>query len=86
MEEQGFIHSKITQRSKQLIEVRPNSVDSMVFADVQTLEGARACIGTFFQLLLDSNLQLREQNEEIEKLGSNLASLLRETEEMGRQR
>lgn len=58
----------------------------MVFADVQTLEGARACIGTFFQLLLDSNLQLREQNEEIEKLGSNLASLLRETEEMGRQR
>ena len=58
----------------------------MVFADVQTLEGARACIGTFFQLLLDSNLQLREQNEEIEKLGSNLAALVRETEEMSRQR
>ena len=58
----------------------------MVFADVQTLEGARACIGTFFQLLLDSNLQLREQNEEIDKLGSNLAALVRETEEMSRQR
>ena len=57
-----------------------------MFADVQTLEGARACIGTFFQLLLDSNLQLREQNEEIEKLGSSLASLVRETEEMSRQR
>ena len=65
-EEQGFVHSKITQRSKELIEVRPMGVDSMVFADVQTLEGARACIGTFFQLLLDSNLQLREQQDEIE--------------------
>jgi len=49
-----------------LIELRPNPVDSMVFADVQTLEGARACIGTFFQLLLDSNLQLREQSDEID--------------------
>lgn len=33
-EEQSFIHNKITQRSKELIEIRPNSVDSMVFADV----------------------------------------------------
>jgi len=32
----------------------------MVFEDVQTMEGARACIGTFFQLLLDLNLQVRE--------------------------
>ena len=33
-EEQGFVHAKITDRSKLLIEIRPNNVDSMVFADV----------------------------------------------------
>lgn len=39
----------------------------MVYADVQTLEGARACIATFFQLLLDSNLQLREYSDEVDQ-------------------
>ena len=71
-EEQSFIQHKITQRSKMLIEVRPNGVDSMVFDDVQTLEGARACISTFFQLLLDSNLQLRESEEEIDQQKKHL--------------
>jgi hypothetical protein len=31
-----------------LIGTKPNNVDSMVFDDVQTLDGARAIIGTFF--------------------------------------
>ena len=59
-EKQSFYAGKITDLSKQLISVRPNNVDSMVFADVQTLDGARACIGTFFQILLDLELQIKD--------------------------
>ena len=85
-EEQRFIQDKITQRSKMLIEVRPNGVDSMVFAEMQNLEGARACISTFFQLVLDSNLQLREQQDEIDALRSHVESLVSEIEEINNQR
>lgn len=80
------MHAKITQTSKQLIAVRPNSVDSMVFADVQTLEGARACIATFFQLLLDTNLQLRETYTQIEDYKSHLESVLAEVEQLNSER
>lgn len=65
-EKQSFYAGKITDLSKQLISVRPNNVDSMVFADVQTLDGARACIGTFFQILLDLELQIKDAYAELE--------------------
>lgn len=58
----------------------------MVFADVQTLEGARACIGTFFQLLLDSNLQLREQEDEIDQYKKHMESLVSEIDDVNNQR
>ena len=69
-----------------MIEVRPNNVDSMVFADVQTLEGARACIGTFFQLLLDTNLQIREQDDHIEQQKQHIESMVAEIEEVNNTR
>ena len=58
----------------------------MVFADVQTLEGARAVISTFFQLLLDTNLQLRENYDEIEGLKNHTESLISELQELNAQR
>ena len=33
-DKQNFISNKISQKSKQMIELQPGSVDSMVFADV----------------------------------------------------
>ena len=59
-EKQSFYAGKITELSKELIGTKPNNVDSMVFEDVQTLDGARAIIGSFFQVLLDLQLRLRE--------------------------
>ena len=38
----------------------------MVFEDVQTLDGARAIIGTFFQVLLDLQLRLKEAVAEVD--------------------
>ena len=58
----------------------------MVFADVQTLDGARACIGTFFQLLLDSNLQIREQEDQIEQYNKHIESMIAEIDEVNNQR
>ena len=65
-EKQSFYAGKITELSKELIGTKPNNVDSMVFEDVQTLDGARAIIGTFFQVLLDLQLRLREAVAEVD--------------------
>lgn len=57
---QSHLASKVTSFSTKLIEVKPDNVDSMVFADVQTLEGARACVTTFFSILLDTYITIRD--------------------------
>ena len=47
----------------------------MVFEDVQTLDGARAIIGTFFSVLLDLQLRLREAVSEVETRQNALDTL-----------
>ena len=54
----------------------------MVFAEMQTLEGARACIATFFQILLDCNMQLRDQLTEIDEYRSQIELMINEMEEL----
>ena len=54
----------------------------MVFAEMQTLEGARACIGTFFQMLLDCNIQVRDQATEIEENKAQMELMINEVEQM----
>ena len=85
-DKQAFISNKISQKSKQMIELQPGSVDSMVFADVQTLEGARASIATFFQILLDCNIQLRDQVSDIEQYRSQIEAMIKDIEEIEVQR
>ena len=74
-EQQSFYAGKITELSKELIGTKPNNVDSMVFEDVQTLDGARAIIGTFFSVLLDLQLRLREAVSEVETRQNALDTL-----------
>ena len=47
-DKQAFIQTKVINFTKQLITVKPDSMDTMVFNNVQTLEGARSCMTTFF--------------------------------------
>ena len=85
-DKQTFISNKISQKNKQMIELQPGSVDSMIFADIHTLEGARACIATFFQVLLDCNIQLRDQMSEMDQYKSQIEAMIKDLEEIETQR
>ena len=84
-EKQSFYAGKITDLSKQLISVRPTNTDSMVFNDVQTLDGARACIGTFFQILLDLELQIQDVISDLELKESTVVAINAEITEIQRE-
>ena len=60
----------------------PDDIDKIKFDEVQSIEGARACLAAFFKILLDVNVykryleNLNGQNEAtIQGLGSQLEEL-----------
>jgi len=64
-EKNDFIENKITTLKTAVIEFNPDDVDELKFEEVQSIEGARACLGAFFGILLDVNVykrQLEQQN------------------------
>lgn len=59
-EKNDFIDGKITGIKTAIIEFNPEDVDQLKFEEVQSIEGARACLGAFFGILLDVNVYKRE--------------------------
>jgi len=49
---------------RQLIESRPESNDTRIFDNVQSIEGARACIEICFQLLFEITITKNEIEKE----------------------
>jgi prefoldin subunit 5 len=81
-ERHDFIENKVSSFTTQLIEFNPDDVDQLRFEEVQSIEGARACLGAFFKILLDVNVYKRQlqnvnlENEAtIESLNSQLEEL-----------
>lgn len=65
-EKHEFFENKVHQLRTQLVEFNPDDVDQLRFEEVQSLEGARACLGAFFKILLDVNVYKRQlQNQNI---------------------
>lgn len=59
-EKNDFIEGKISGIKTAIIEFNPEDVDQLKFEEVQSIEGARACLGAFFGILLDVNVYKRE--------------------------
>jgi len=59
-EKNAFIDGKISGIKTAIIEFNPEDVDQLKFEEVQSIEGARACLGAFFGILLDVNVYKRE--------------------------
>jgi len=59
-EKNDFIDGKISGIKTAIIEFNPEDVDQLKFEEVQSIEGARACLGAFFGILLDVNVYKRE--------------------------
>lgn len=55
-----FIEGKITKINTAIIEFSPDDIEQLKFEEVQSIEGARACLGAFFNILLDVNVNKRQ--------------------------
>lgn len=55
-EKQDFVAQKLSSISTQLISLSPDDIEQLRFDEVQSIEGARACLGAFFGILLDVNV------------------------------
>jgi hypothetical protein len=51
---------KISNISSELVGLSPDDVEQLSFAEVQSIEGARACLGAFFGILLDVNVYKKQ--------------------------
>lgn len=58
-EKHDFIEGKITGINTAVIEFSPDDIEQLKFEEVQSIEGARACLGAFFNILLDVNVNKR---------------------------
>ena len=65
---------KITSVNTELVSLSPDQVDALDFSQIQSVEGARACLGAFFNSLLESNVK----NKEMEKYASQMEGKLQE--------
>ena len=63
-EKRNFINNKVIEIDRQLIESRPESSDTRIFDNVQSIEGARACIEICFQLLFELTLTKNETEKD----------------------
>ena len=64
-EKHDFIEEKISSINTAIIEFSPEDIEQLKFEEVQSIEGARACLAAFFTILLDVNVykrQLENQN------------------------
>lgn len=68
-EKAEFIDAKIHEINLELMKFSPDDIDQIKFEEVQSIEGARACLAAFFKILLDVNVYkryLEKQNEQNE--------------------
>lgn len=59
-EKLNFVNDKITSISSELVNLSPDNIETLNFSEVQSIEGARACLGAFFNILLDVNVSKKE--------------------------
>ena len=60
-----FIENKILQANNELQQYSPNEIEALNFDAVQSIEGARACLGAFFSILLDVNVENRQLRADV---------------------
>lgn len=55
-----FIEAKVSQINTELLGFSPDDIQQLRFEQVQSIEGARACLGAFFGILLDINVYKKQ--------------------------
>lgn len=59
-EKLDFVNMKISNFNAELVGLSPDDVEQLRFEQVQSIEGARACLGAFFGILLEVNVYKKQ--------------------------
>lgn len=59
-EKYDFIDNKVAGLNIKMREFSPDDIEQLKFDQVQSIEGARACLGAFFGILLDVNIYKKQ--------------------------
>ena len=81
-EKNDFIQNQLTQIKTSIIEFNPSDIEELKFDEVQSLEGARACLSAFFTILLDTNVYKQELEAQNQQQIAILEGLNMQLEEM----
>ena len=77
-----FVEAKLAQIDAELLQFSPDDVEQLRFDQVQSIEGARACLGAFFGILLDVNVYKTELEARAAQQEATIESLLGQVEEI----
>ena len=77
-----FVEAKLAQIDAELLQFSPDDVEQLRFDQVQSIEGARACLGAFFGILLDVNVYKTELEARSAQQEATIESLLGQVEEI----
>lgn len=81
-EKNDFIQNQLTHIKTSIIEFNPSDIEELKFDEVQSLEGARACLSAFFTILLDTNVYKQELEAQNQQQIAILEGLNMQLEEM----
>ena len=77
-----FIEEKISGINTAVIEFSPDDIEQLRFEEVQSIEGARACLSAFFSILLDVNVYKRQLENQNAQHEANIQTLTAQYEEL----
>lgn len=60
-----FINDKVGQVNIEILKFSPDDIEQLKFDQVQSIEGARACLGAFFGILLDVNIYKKQLENKV---------------------
>jgi chromosome segregation ATPase len=59
-EKLSFLSEKANSINEELIKLNPDDAEHLIFKEVNSISGARACLSTFFNILLEINIYNKE--------------------------
>ena len=60
-----FIDGKLHEINTELINFNPDDIEQLKFEEVNSIEGARACLSAFFGILLDVNVYKKQLEAQV---------------------
>lgn len=81
-EKNDFIESKMSSIQVELTSFSPSDIEALRFDSIHSIEGARACLGAFFGILLDVNVYKKQLENQARASEALIDGLQLELEEL----